>query len=234
MALLDRINKKVKSFLNTDGLGNYSPTDFELFVHDAIQTRYEELFSEITRTDNRQNRGLVSNFVDNAGDKLREKLRHYMVDEAALTQPDPLVPEYTLPADLNYIDGIFTSDGDYFELVRSAREFSITKQVARQKYPICLLKSSSVIKVFPAQDNPITISYLRRPLYPKWTYVSIDDNEVFDQTNPSFVDADIHPSEEDNIVAKVLRSFGMNLKEQDVQQYAIASETMERNNEQAI
>ena len=39
--MIDLINKTVKSFLNTDDRGNYSPQDFDLFLQQSVEEIYE-------------------------------------------------------------------------------------------------------------------------------------------------------------------------------------------------
>lgn len=211
--LIDRICKKVKTFLNTDVRGNFDPTDFNLFLHNAIQERNEDIFPEITRLVNRENKGLVSNSLENTPDKYREKLLHYH-------KTSVLAADRELPSDLRYIDSLEFADGTFLEFTKDSREFNIVKTIATLQYPI-YTKSGSFIKIAPTYDGVVTISYLRKVKYPKWTYTKFEGVELFDPSKPDFQDADIHPSEEDEMVRRVLLGFGVNLKEEDIQAFTM-------------
>jgi len=212
--LIDRIFQKVKAFLNTEGRGNFSPSRFNILLHDAIQQRNEEYLFEVNRLVNRENRGLSGNSLENLPDRYREKVLHYLT-EGVLT----FVSASTLskPSDCRYIDSI---DGSYnYEPCKNMREFNILKNVVSTQYPIYTTVGSN-IKVYPDVTADLAITYLRNPLIPKWTYSVFNDAELFNPSAVDFVDADIHASEEDEMVRRVLLAFGVNLKEVDIQNFA--------------
>lgn len=230
--LIDRIYQKVKTFVNTDGRGNVSPAEFNLFLHDAIQSRNEEYFHDINRLINRQNRGLITNALDNVADRYREKASHYLVSGVA-EYISPVL--YELPEDLRYIDTI-GEDISQFEFCKDNRKFAITKRFANAKNPIFTIINNQ-IKVFPAvvdennapTEQGLPITYLRTIKFPRWTYAVIGEAEIFNPSALDFQDADIHPSEEDEIVSRVLARFGINLKAEDVQKYAQEEDSKEFN-----
>lgn len=219
--LIDRIFKKVKTYLNTDGRGNFSPEDFNLMLHDAIQSRVEEYFPDITRSTNRQNRGLMANHLENAGERTREKMLHFLKTETlGLSSPTTR----TLPSDLRYTDEIEMSDGTSLEVCENRKEFNILKSQATLQYPVCY-QTENEVRISPENSGLMSITYLRTIKYPKWTYVEdVNGNEFFNASAVDFEDADIHPSEEDEMVRRVLMRFGVNLKEQDIAAFVVNEE----------
>ncbi len=224
--LIDRIYQKVKTFVNTDGRGNVSPAEFNLLLHDAIQSRNEEYFHEVNRLLNRQNRGLITNALDNVPSRFREKASHYLVEGAAAYVSDAT---YSFPTNLRYFDTI-GGDDVQFEFCEDNRKFSITKKFANAKNPIYKLTGNQ-IKVYPTPEGiaGLPVSYLRTIRFPKWTYIVVGEGELFNPSDPGFQDADIHPSEEDEIVSRVLIRFGINLKAEDIQAYVQAADSNEFN-----
>lgn len=223
--LIDRIFQKVKTFVNTEVRGNVSPAEFNLLLHDAIQSRTEEYFYDLKRELYRENRGLGMHFLSNLPDRIMEKVMHYhktdtLVFDTASTRE--------LPEDLRYLDEIETSTGIGYEHCDTAKEFRITKSIALSQYPICYT-SGRTIRISPDNSDTISISYVRNVLIPKWTYTVVNNAELFNPSSGDFVDADIHPSEEDEIVRRVLLRFGVNLKEQDIQAFAMQEDTKEFN-----
>lgn len=227
--LLDRIYRKVKKFVNTDVYGNVEPTDLEAFVHDAIQDRNEEYFYDQNRLSNRQNRGLIVGGLSNISNKYQEKILHY-IKELDLVVDNGLV---SIPEDARYIDIPETSEGIAYEFCKDRRTFNILKRTAIASYPIFYMYGNN-IRFYPfSGTETIPLSYLRTINYPKWTYTVVDGAELFNPDSPDFVDADIHPSEENEIVRRVLLRFGINLKTEDIVAYATGEEKAEFNENNA-
>jgi hypothetical protein len=223
--LIYRIHKKVQIFLNTDGRGNYSPTDFDMFLHDAIQGRNEEYIFEVNRLLNRQNRGQQANILENLPDRYREKILFYL-NEAELVLDTGAY--YSFPDDYRYLDSLETANGYAFEMSKSVGEFNIAKTQATIQYPIFTIAGTR-IKIAPLTDEKINVSYLRQAKVPKWTFTLVNNTELFNPSSSDFQDADIHPSEEDEMVKRVLLAFGVNVKEQDIQQFAMQEKNSEFN-----
>ena len=94
--------------------------------------------------------------------------------------------------------------------------------------------AGNVLSIAPATDtDTVTLSYLRQIKYPKWTYTTIDDVELFNPDAADFQDADIHPSEENEMVRRVLMAFGVNLKENDIQAFTMQEENTDFNQNNA-
>lgn len=221
--LIDRIYQKVKTFVNTEIRGNVTPAEFNLFLHDAIQSRIEEYVFDINRAQNRENRGLGTHFMANVPDRLYEKVSHYIVTD---TITSVTASEKTLPNDVLYIDEIENDTGETYEVCRNKKEFNIAKPFVRSDYPVCY-RSGNTLNIFPAHAGPMNVTYWRQPNIPKWTYNVVSGAELFNPSKPDFVDADIHPSEEDEIVRRVLMRFGINLKEQDITAFTMQDESKE-------
>lgn len=226
--MIDRIKQTVETYLNTDGRGNFKPEDFDTVLHLCVQERYESLFFEANRMLNRQNRGLLNGGLENITEKVREKIQYYLTADATLTYANNA---FSLPSDLRYFDSVLYNE-EIIELCKNSREFNILKSInPTANYPIGL-KIGSSIKILPESitDN-VTVTYLRTPKRAKWTYNSISDVEQFNPDANDFVDVDAHESEEFDLIINVLKGFGLNLKEQDVQAIAQSIDTANFNEE---
>lgn len=140
---------------------------------------------------------------------------------------DPLISEL-------FIDD-FKLQGRSFNLnsiepTKDKKEFNILKTQVVEDFPIYLKIANNLI-VEPNTQEQLKITYLRKPLFPKWTYTVVSNVEVFNPSANDFVDADIHPSEEDEMVKRVLISFGINLKDGELQQ-AVDNENAKEFNQQ--
>jgi len=227
--LIDRIYKKVKTFVNTDVRGNVTPVEFNLFLHDAIQERQNELIGLINQHQNRANRGMSGSGIENLAGNHREKLAHYLSPQLITANTNGQI---TIPQEAVYIDLIENNKGIEFEQCSNYKEFKTLKPNALKNFPLSI-RFGNVIETYPiAKTQNINISYIRKPIIPNWTYEVVSSNEIFNPSHPNFRDADAHPSEEDTLVVKVLKRFGINLKENEIT--AIASQTEQINTQQEL
>jgi len=226
--MLDRIKRKVFTYLNTEGRGNIKVERFNLLCHDAIQQRQDELINEVVRYENRENQGLAGNMLENLPDRTREKLLWWLTD-SPMSETNG---EYDLPLDHAYTDDIATNEGYSFELCKGRKDFNIVKNFATSSYPACYA-TGTALKTSPIGLGALTIYYLRQPLKPKWTYNFIGNNELFNPSANDFVDADIHPTEEDEIVKRILLACGITLKEMDIVNVSLQKEQQEFNKDNA-
>ena len=84
-----------------------------------------------------------------------------------------------------------------------------------------LFDSKMVIRPRPSiAESPNTfvyMSYIRKPVKPEWTYVVVNEKPLY---NPSggAVDFELHPSEQKNLVNRILKLAGINLKAAEIVQ----------------
>jgi hypothetical protein len=227
--LIDRIYNKVKTFVNTDVRGNVTPAEFNLFLHDALQERQNEIIELINQHQNRANKGLLGNGLENIAENYRQILDHYLFLKIVTSNA---TGQITLPEDVIHIDVIENNRNIAFEKCANYSEFRTLKSVAVASFPL-FIRFGNTIETYPiAQSQNIKISYIRKVIVPNWTYEVISENELFNPSHPNFRDADAHPSDEDILVMKVLKRFGINLKENEIT--AVASQTEQINNQKEL
>lgn len=213
--MIDIIFQTVKAFLNTNGRGNFKPVDFNLFLNNAVLEIYNLYITDINQKVNRENRGLINGGLENSADRVREKLQHYLNMETV----SPVGGAYTLPVDYKSIDVIKNALGASFEPCKNREEFEIIKNtVGTTEFPI-YLKSGNTIETFPSTTDDLLIYYIRMPRFAKWTFLYIQNAEVFNPSAPDFVDVDIHPEDQTEVIVRVCQKFGVNLKENDITAY---------------
>jgi len=234
MISIDRLYKTVLMFANSDIRGNVKPTDLRLALYDVVNEIVEEYFYEVNRMLNRENRGLINGGLENLPDRIREKILYFLKEDVALTYNDPY---FELPTDLRYIDSVFYQENNEVEFCKHNKEFKLllnyTDTLPTNTNPIGL-RVGDKIKVAPTTIvDQVTISYLRKPLIPNWTYTVVGGAELFNPSSPDFQDIDLHPSEENRVVLATLKRFGVNLKETDLVQMTAAREQIEFNQDNA-
>jgi len=232
--MIDRVYQTVKMLANTEVRGNFKPADFDKALYLVILEKFQDYPFDLNRALNRQNRGLIGNGLENMPDDILEKMQHYSTDAIL----DFNGGKFTIPADVRDIDAVMYLDKNEVVLAKNTAQFN---HIANFKhtaptidYPIGL-RAGNKIKVLPATiiDN-VTLYYLRNPLIPKWTYVMLDDVEMFNPSAGDFQDIDMHPSEEDDIVTRVCIKMGINLKEPDLEASATRKESEKFNQENTL
>jgi hypothetical protein len=85
------------------------------------------------------------------------------------------------------------------------------------------VQEASELTVFPntfSNVNDIQAQFIRYPLDPKWTYVTLYGGEpLFDQTQADYQDFELPIDDSNNLVAKILQYAGISIREADVFQF---------------
>lgn len=231
--MVDRIFQTAKTLINTDGRGNFKPSDFDLVLFNVINEKYEEYFFDVNRLINRENRGVISSGLDNITDVLRENITHYLKHQPLVYQDS----YFLLPDDLKYIDSLLYKK-NRIELCKDFVSFNAITIFRHTQpdttYPVGL-KEGNAIKVAPDSIQfDVTVYYLRQLLMSKWTFFKLSGAELFNPSAPDFQDVDMHPSEEADIILRVLAKFGINLKETDLQNSTATKEAQDFNKENTL
>jgi len=218
--MIDLVYQTVLTVLSKDNQGYVTPEEFNKISNLVQMEIFRGYFEDENRDKNKQNRGLSNEGYSNLPFIQRQR-----IDQFAASAPLVYTSgTHVLPTNLYLIeeDGIvLPSNGAVIEEVERKDLAFLNKSDAKPTltYPV-YERFNTYIKVYPASVIVnVDCRYLRTPKAPKWTYFVLPNNEVmFDSTNPSFQDFELHESEFSNIVIKVLSYFGITLRESDIVQ----------------
>lgn len=234
MISIDRVYKTVLMFTNSDIRGNVKPTDARLAINDVVNEIVEEYFYELNRLLNRENRGLVNGGYENLPDKIREKIQHFLKEDVVLTYASNY---FNLPTDYRYLESVWVNGVNEVEFCKSNQEFKLIlnfKDTTPKANTPIGIKIGDKLKIAPTTViTNVTATYLRKPLIANWTYIVVNNSELFNPSAGDFQDIDLHASEENNVVVRTLKRFGINLKEEDLYQATTTQETTDFNKENA-
>lgn len=211
MVSINKVHKIVKALSNTDSIGNVKRETIDLFIDLSVNELYEDVFYDINKLINRQNRGLLNTELENTTEKVRERILHYLEDQTLEKENNT----FNIPNELRYVDTLIYEE-EIIELCKNYKDFILNKKNASLDFPIAL-KHSNSLNIFPEEIEKIQITYLRNPIPAKWTYRVFNNTELFDPSLPDFRNIDIHDSQEDELIISVLNKIGINLKEKDLQ-----------------
>lgn len=221
--MLDLAFKTVQTFLAKDRNGFLSPVDFNTFGFKAISIIFREYFEEENRDKIRENKGFTSRGYSNLSFNQRQRIDHFA--KTSIVSYNGVDLRYDLPTDVYMLEdkGIVTFTGG--KVVEEVQRHNIgylqnSISASSVTYPNYEM-FDTFINVLPATiTENITVRYLRTPLKPNWTYQEVNGSPVFDPSNPSFQDLDLHTSEFSNFVVRILSYFSINLKDYEVTKVA--------------
>ena len=133
-----------------------------------------------------------------------------------MTIPDEIYKIGTVKVSSNQAELLNTKDWD------AARHSPLTRPT--EDRPIASISSKGLIVAIgrstyaTPSSISMSISYIRRPVKAEWAYVIVNDKALYND-NIS-VDFELHPSEETELVYKILKLSGINLKAAEVVQVA--------------
>jgi hypothetical protein len=149
------------------------------------------------------------------------------------------------PTDLTYdgMAGVFNQPSDLYttlNLLYNGKEIELMDRSkmfynlqddfsgASVFYPL-YIKYDLTYKVYPdtIQDN-VQLVYFRTPKDPNWTYSVINDNPVFNSSLPGYQDLEIGFDDKFEIIMKILKYAGLNIREADIIQATQAFEIQDQ------
>lgn len=227
--MIDLVYKTVLTIVNKENSGYITPTEFNLLANNVQQEIFREYFEDSNRDKNKGNRGLTNEGYSNLDFNQRQRIQQF----SSISNVDIENNQFELPPNIYFIEdnGVLSSGSTSTppvinQVIEEVERSNInylnrTEAAPTELYPIYERYSNNV-RVYPSTINQIELRYLRNPTIPRWTYTIINNTEMYDPTNNSFQDFELHESEFSNIVIRILTYFGINLGETEVTQFAEA------------
>jgi hypothetical protein len=215
MVNIDTVYQKVLALANKEQRGYITPQDFNLFADQAQMEIFEQYFYDTNIA--RRSPGNDTQFAD-VDDMLEEKIQIFSKYDDSTT-----IAAYgvgTLPSYIYRVEEVIYNEkeceilnvSDYNKVKNSTGLLA-----ASNSRPVVNI-SGGVIKCI-AQDGaavtPTEIYYICKPLQPSWTYVVINKKAMFNG-NSQTQNFELHASEENNLISKILMLAGVSIKQQDI------------------
>ena len=238
MVNINNVYQTVLVITNKDNRGYITPDEFNRLAEQAQNEIFASYFAREAGYE--LNAFLTSDFSD-PNTYLAEKINvFYKSDNLTKTGN-----EFTYPSDLYRVGIVSVSDivadRASHEEIKYINLTPLTYPVKTQ--PVYTLSNTGVV-VYPSDiTSGVKLDYLKKPIRPKWGYVlqgtiPYYDPTVFDPANDSYDTAaksynfELHPSEENNLVVKILNYSGVVIKQQDVAGFAQGKENQNTSQEQ--
>lgn len=228
--MIDLVYKVVTTIINKENNGYVTPTEFNLLAYKAQMEIFDEYFDNENRDKNRENKGYTNKGYGNLDFNVRQKI----VQFAAKLGIDKINDVFLLPENIYFIEdkGVRSDTGKVVEETEHNNLGYLMNSDAAptRTFPV-YEHFGNELTVYPDTINKIEIRYLRTPRNPNWTYTVVQGNELFDPSNGSYIDFELHVSEFGNLVLRILSYFSINLREDQVMKIAEALKEQKKANE---
>ena len=219
---IDTVYQRVLTLANKEQRGYVTPQEFNLLANQAQMEIFEQYFYDIKQLGRMP--GNDAEYSDPLS-ILYEKIgifENEILSAASMTIPF-----------VAHKLGVVSINGNQAELL-NVKDFNAALKSRltspTEKRPIIcivngIIRASNTFGSanVTATNSTINIRYVRRPSFVNWGYAVINDKSLY---NPNIsADFQLHGSEETELVYKILKLAGINLKATDVSQAATALET---------
>ena len=224
---VDRVYQKVLALANKEQRGYITPQEFNLFADHAQMDIFEQYFYDLEQRQRAPGNELdYADMVTN----LEEKISIF---ESYLNSIS-----FNSEGEINISIEDFYRLGDVNVVYddSSPKKAELIKLSELKKYENSLLplltklrpvysryssaSSSNVIKIYPTpssmitSSDSVTINYIKKPKKPNWTYlISGSKNALYNPSASDHKDFELHSSEENNLVLKILQLAGIAIKD---------------------
>jgi len=234
---IDTVYQRVLTLANKEQRGYITPQEFNLLANQAQMELFEQYFGDMVKYNGipgntQEFSDALSIIYEKIGEFNVEELDAWMASNMTIVGGDTM----DIPWDLIYKLGVVRVNGAEVELVNSkdfnaARSLPLTTPSTNR--PIGTigtfgLRVATGTNTFalPGSTFNMSISYIRKPSKVEWAYVVVNDKALYND-NIS-IDFELHSSEETELVYKILKLAGVNLKAQEVIQGAASLEQVNK------
>jgi hypothetical protein len=251
---IDTVYQKVLAFANKEQRGYITPQEFNLFADQAQKEIFEQYFYDLNQFKRLPgNDGEYSDIISIIKDKI-SFFEFWAVQDniTVLNSFGDVNLESDIP-DLYRLGEISVSypgvTGSSICEQITPKEFatsSKSKLTAQTKSRPVFVKYNNGynrIKIYPYPVNDdgssITIptmvnvraDYTRKPATPKWGYFVVGDKALYDSSSAKTTDFELHPSEETELVYKILKFAGLSMQRNDIAQGGQGLESLQTQQE---
>jgi hypothetical protein len=230
---IDTVYQKVLAIANKEQRGYITPQEFNLFADQAQMDIFEQYFYDINQFGRAP--GNNTEYSDMLT-LLEEKIAIF--DQFKVAMSAVSGNQLTLPTDVYRLGTVFYGGAGFDVEVEKVNKKDLEYMLRTALYapvetrPVYVKKSQTLLKLFPASPptlasytaTNVTCNYIKKPATPKWTYTVVVNKALFNSTTDT-QNFELHESEEEKLVIKILQLAGVAIKDTLLIQTASAAES---------
>jgi hypothetical protein len=229
---INTVYQKVLAIANKEQRGYITPQEFNLFANQAQMDIFEQYFYDINQFGRVP--GNSTEYSDML-DLLEEKISIF--DQFKVSMSAVSGNQLTLPTDVYRLGTVFYAVGGAYDVeVEKVSKKNLEYMSRTALYapvetrPVYTKKSETLLKLFPASPSTsyttgnVTCNYIKKPATVKWTYTVVVGKALYNASAVDLQDFELHASEENNLVLKILQLAGVSIKDPSIYQIAAQEE----------
>ena len=202
---IDTVYQKVLAFANKEQRGYITPQEFNLFANQAQLEIFEQYFYDLNQASRIHGNDTIYADID---DMLEEKIQVFEATSSTYVN-DNVYRLHSVRYNGANCEILRKLDFNDVQSGGALTRPSDTRPVANVSGGVL-----SVIGSDNASLTPDEISYVKKPTKAVWDYFVVNDKALYN-TNTS-VDFELHPSEENELVYKILKFAGVSMRREDI------------------
>ena len=230
MVDVNTVYQKVLALANKEQRGYITPQEFNLLADKAQLELFDSYFHDIkTAYHKPQNQmGVAFDEIE----MMQEKLQPFRSTSTITNEADDAT--LTLPSTLYRIDTVSRTEGEVVEL--SKKEILLTQNNPLTKATInrtvYVRETSGQLTLYPTPlvETSFEIQFFAEPTTPNWAYVIVNEKALYNSNLST--NFQLHISEEENLVSRILQLAGVVIVKPEIVQVGMterASTKQEQN-----
>lgn len=227
--MINSVRNTVLDIINKDNNGYITPDEFNNYAIQAQRDIFEEYFTNYAMAVQKTNARIYGSEYADIKKRIEAVIDIFNVNGTLVY--DPLNFSFNQPSDLYKMERLTYNGNVEIEKVTHGKILYLLGSPLTSPsvlYPAYTL-SSNDITVYPSTiTSLVTANYLRYPVDPKWTYIMVNDSPFFDNNASDYQDFELPPSDEMNLIIRILQLAGVSIRENEVVQMAKAEEIQDK------
>ena len=209
---IDTVYQTVLALANKEQRGYITPQEFNLFANHAQKEIFEQYFYDKNRVAKIP--GNQSEFSD-LDRLLDEKIQIFQLGPIAIPKNTGV---HIYPASLWRLGTVISHNVEATEIDERTLLSIISSPLIKPtaKNPVYIRKAGGI--VITPFSSKCHITYIATPTPVKWGYFVVGNKPLYDNSAAKTTHFDLHPSEESELVYKILKLAGIGMKRIDIAQ----------------
>jgi hypothetical protein len=240
--MINNVRKTVLSVLNKNNYGYISPDDFNMYARQAQLEVFESYFYSFNKAVNFTNQRVAGTDYADLVEKIEQDIDVFHVTKALTVDPSGgyYAPSLITTGDEAYMvmgldlldTGVFR--GEATRISNSKIRPLVASNLTAPSYSSAVYtENAGTYVTYPSTTGvgDCEARYIRYPSEPKWTYLSFGNGEpLFNGSATDFQDFEVSPSEETELINKILQMAGMSIRDLEIVKTANTEEEQRKTN----
>ena len=216
MISVNTVYQTVLALANKEQRGYITPQEFNLYADHAQSMVFEQYFYDLNQF--KRIPGNVSKYADMV-DLLEDKISYFKRGPVTKNNEEGVDSNtYYRITDVS-LNGKVAEEIRYEDFYKT--QYSpLTK--ATNNRPIFWRKNNTIY--FNPSSGDYAVHYIAKPLPPKWTYIIVNEKPLYNDSATDRKNFELHPSEQTELVVKILQLAGIAVKDYSLVQTAAQEE----------